>query len=164
MSAECNVIEHDQAARLCDVVKRHRVCWVVTPMRWPRDPARRRIGFELDIWGTDVPAESQEVAECSGCRQMLIDLLDLAEWIIPSGCREHRDDRDGCEFRIRFSPNGRTRHAVLVEVDVMCGNGVAASSCRCEGSCLSEMQRRLVHLGARAIGSKSPARRVTRPG
>jgi len=164
MSAKVNLVENDQVAILRDVVKRNRVSWVATPMRWPHDPARRRIGFELDIWGTDVPSESQESAECSGCRQVLIELLDLAEWIIPSDCRGQRDDRDGCDFRIRFSPNRENRHAALVEVDVMCRNGFAASSCRCEGSCLSEMQRRLVHLGARGIGGNAAARRVTRPG
>ncbi len=145
--------EYDDSfvAELSSAVKQYRVCWEVLPKRLPDSMERRRIGFDIELWGRHNHPREAGDAECFDCGHVRAQLLRISEWLTPGRCRFRTGEGHASGFRMQTSiPEGYGR-SLLIQIEVVCRTGPEALACACDGSCLKEMQDRLRSIGARQL-------------
>lgn len=140
------------AARLGDIVRKHAACYEVWP-EWSLDGGRRvKVGFELQLCGTNARCAAHEtfhhVPGCHSCRQTYEDLKEVAEWMLPNERRASRYEIQTFDRALHIAPRGRgARSEVVLTVKILHRHGFNDPVDACEELCLREMRRKLADLG-----------------
>ncbi|SRR6266700_180881 len=131
-----------------DLIQRYKICWEVWP-EWISDRGHlRKIGFELELLGTDAEGTDRVSPGCDSCGEVYLALREVARFIIPQ-----EQGLPTCfaiepfESALRYASTRRNRPDVLLTIKIMhrCGLGPVDD---CEEHCLQLMQNRLDALGA----------------
>ncbi|MBI2214790.1 MAG: hypothetical protein HYU52_14180 [Acidobacteria bacterium] len=148
-------LEVSSPERLKAIVLEDNVAWGVLPRALDDDPYGRRLAFEVEIRGFHVHPNGPLSALCARCKKVLVDLLEVAQWVAPDKCpRQHNGHQQGGHTRFCFSPiaqsGGRVR-TTRVKIDLNCQSthdGHVDEGC---DICLQRTGRRLAALGARRL-------------
>jgi hypothetical protein len=145
-------------ARLTALVERYQVCWEVYPLEIlakekstteiPVKEGIRKIGFDLELYGTPECGTEHVMPGCEHCRRVEIALEEIADWIMQreSPSCTHIVSPDGAE--LSYAPVRANRPDVTVRVFMAHRHQWDQPTDECEERCLKEIEQALAELGA----------------
>ena len=139
--------------RLREIVRRHEVCYEVSPEWTAAAGAKTQIGYRLELCGVNEHDESagggHPTPGCPRCRRTYDDLRKVAEWVMPKEeARASRYEVEGFDRAWHVAPrHRRSRNEIILAVKVLHRRGVNESADECERRCLREMRAGLAELG-----------------
>ena len=150
-------LEPGDAADLKALVRRFRVCWEVYPLRILAKEGIRKIGFDLELFGTPECGIEHVMPGCEHCQRVEVGLLDIADWIMRRGTADstHIVSPDGAS--LSYAPVRANRPDVVVRVFIGHRHQWDQPADECDERCLKDIQQALAELGA-CTGSWSEAR------
>ncbi|HWW75548.1 MAG TPA: hypothetical protein VNZ44_09130 [Pyrinomonadaceae bacterium] len=139
---------------LREIVRRHEVCYEVSPEWASLWGAKTQIGYRLELCGInehdEASGDEHPTPGCPRCRRTYGDLRKVAEWVMPK--EEERASRYEVEPFDRawhVAPtHRRSRNEIVLAVKVLHRRGVNEPADECERRCLKEMRAGLEELGA----------------
>jgi len=134
---------------LKQLVEKHTACYEVYPDWLLVDGEQRKVGFELELFGTQDHGSSRLTPGCELCVSTFADLRRIAEWIIP---REWRDSQyEIMPFDAALHETAARKLVPEVALIIMIGHrhNFTEPTNECETRCLLEMEQRLKQLGVR---------------
>lgn len=153
--------------RLREIANKHQVCYEVWPERSVAEGAMIKIGFELQLCGTNshvAAAEHQPVPGCEYCHSTYEDLRQIGEWILPREERPSRYEIAGFDRALHVAPHSRqSRSEVVVRIHILHRSDFNREVDDCENRCLKEMRGRLNQLGIAEGKWRSEAETKDRP-
>lgn len=143
---EPNVSEQD----LEQLVKDHKVCWEVWPLRHvDPDTGLRTIGYQLELMGTHHEPEHPPNPGCEECSKVYAALRTIARTILPKEERDSTYQVRLFDHAMRFSPRRGFRKDVQLVLTIQHRTDYTEPIDACETQCLREMEQNLKRLGAR---------------
>ena len=97
-------IDTKDVERLKALVEAHQVCYEVWAEFLMVGGERRKVGFELQLFGVHDHPEEQVVAGCRHCSHTYKDLSQIAGWIMPKETRPSRYDVEPFDHSLREAP------------------------------------------------------------
>lgn len=140
-------VSGDDIERLKALVEAHQVCYEVWAEFLMVSGERRKVGFELQLFGVHDHPEEQVTAGCRHCSHTYRDLLQIAEWIMPKETRPSRYDVEPFDYSLRETPKRKFRPEVALSVKILHRHGFDQPVDECEERCLKEMRQSLAELG-----------------
>ena len=148
-------LEQTSPVKLRDIVLEDNVAWCILPRAHDDVGNGHRLSFEVEIRGFHVHPGGPESMLCEGCKKVLVDLLEVAQWAAPEHCPHPNNGHRKCvHTRFCFSPiaqSGARIRATRVKIDLGCQHALDGSHPDLCDSCLRRTGRRLTSLGARRI-------------
>ena len=150
--------------RLREIVRRHEVCYEVSPEWAAASGAKTQVGYRLELCGVnghdDEAGGEHPTPGCPRCRRTYDDLRKVAGWVMPK--EEDRTSRYEVEAFDRawhVAPtHRRSRNEIVLAIKVLHRRGVNEPADECELRCLREMRGRLAELGvAEGVYREGPA-------
>ena len=156
-------LEPGDLARITALVQKFRVCWEVYPLQILVKEGIRKIGFDLELFGTPECGTEHISPGCQHCQRVETALQEIADWILlrESPSCGHMVSADGAA--LSYAPVRANRPDVVVRVFIGHRHEWDQPADECEERCLKEIQQALIELGA-CSGSWSEAREETRAG
>ncbi len=138
--------------RLRELADKHQVCYEVWPERSVAEGVPIRIGFELQLCGTNshvgAAGEHQPVPGCEYCHGTYDDLRKIAEGILPREERPSIYEIGGFDRSLHVAPHSRqSRSEVVLTIHLLHRVDFNREVDDCENRCLKEMRGRLKELG-----------------
>ena len=138
--------------RLREIARRHQVCYEVWPERSVAEGRAIRIGFELQLCGTNTHISSDgpthPVPGCAHCLRTYHELRQVTEWILPKEERPSRYGIQAFDHALHIAPPKRhCRSEVVVTIQIMHRHNFNGAVDDCQDRCLKEMRERLTQLG-----------------
>ena len=139
--------------RFREIVRRHEVCYEVSPEWAAAAGAKTQIGYRLELCGVNEHDESagddHPTPGCPRCRRTYDDLRKVAGWVMPKEeDRTSRYEVDPFDRAWHVAPKQRhSRNEIVLTIKVLHRRGVNEPADECERRCLAEMRGRLKELG-----------------
>jgi hypothetical protein len=143
--ADALQIEND----LKQLVEKHTVCYEVFPDYLLVDGEPRKIGFELELFGTHDHGNSRMTPGCKVCVDTFADMRRIAEWILPREPRDSTYEILPFEPTLHETPKRRMRPEVALSILIEHRHKFNEPIDDCETRCLREMEKKLRELGVR---------------
>jgi hypothetical protein len=130
------------------LVQRFRVCWEVYPLQILTEEGIRKIGFNLELYGTPECGTEHITPGCPHCQRVEIALQEIADWIMQreSPSCTHMVSPDGAS--LSYAPVRANRPDVVVHVFLAHRHKWDQPTDECEERCLKEIEQALTELGA----------------
>jgi len=141
-------LETSDSAGIKALVKRFRVCWEVYPLQILAKEGIRKIGFDLELFGTPECGNEHMMPGCQHCQRVEAALEEIANWIMQresSSCT-HMVCADGAS--LSYAPVRANRPDVDVRVFIGHRHDWDQPMDECEERCLKDIEQALTELGA----------------
>jgi hypothetical protein len=139
-------ITGDSAMR--QIVVRYAVRWSAMSGYGPCPAADSLIRLRVQLIGSDSQRRCTEFQECDAGDEMLVELVELAQWCAPERCGWVAAKGQRLRVRFRLSENKETSSAA-VEIEIACRpTDRTGVSRECDGACLRYVRERLTSIGA----------------
>ena len=135
---------------LKQLVEDYKVFWSVYP-EWGTDAQwqQQKVGYDLELVGTHFQPQHPPSPGCPECRQVYDALRQIAEWILPKEERRSRYEIDVFDGKVAMSARHSFREEITLTIRIVHREDFRRPTDECENTCLTEMKRNLVALGAR---------------
>ena len=155
-------LEPGAPAGIKALVQRFRVCWEVYPLQILVKEGIRKIGFDLELFGTPECGTEHIVPGCEHCQRVETALQEIADRILlrESPSSGHLVTPDGAS--LSYAPVRANRPDVVVRVFIGHRHQWDQPADECDEGCLKDIEQALSELGA-CKGSWSEARDASRP-
>ena len=129
------------------LVQRFRVCWEVYPLQILAKEGIRKIGFDLELFGTPECGAEHVVPGCEHCQRVETALQEIADWILlrESPSSAHLVTPDGTS--LSYAPVRANRPDVVVRVFIGHRHQWDLPADECDARCLKEIEQALIELG-----------------
>jgi len=130
------------------LVQRFRVCWEVYPLQILAKEGIRKIGFDLQLFGTPECGTEHISPGCQHCQRVETALQEIADWIMQreSPSCTHIVSPDGAS--LSYAPVRANRPDVVVRVFMAHRHHWDEPVDECTVSCLEQIKQALAQLGA----------------
>ena len=130
------------------LVQRFRVCWEVYPLQILATEGIRKIGFDLQLFGTPECGTEHISPGCQHCQRVETALQEIADWIMQreSPSCTHIVSPDGAS--LSYAPVRANRPDVVVRVFMAHRHEWDNPIDECEERCLKDIEQALTELGA----------------
>jgi len=144
------------------LVQRFRVCWEVYPLQILAKEGIRKIGFDLQLFGTPECGTEHISPGCQHCQRVETALQEIADWIMQreSPSCTHIVSPDGAS--LSFAPLRANRPDVVVRVFIAHRHQWDEPADERTVSCLEQIKQALAELGA-CSGTWSHSRQESIP-
>ena len=141
-------LEPGDPAGIKAMVQRFRVCWEVYPLQILAKEGIRKIGFDLELFGTPECGTEHVVPGCEHCRRVETALNEIADWILlrESPSCGHMVSADGAA--LSYAPVRANRPDVVVRVFIGHRHQWDEPGDECTAGCLDQIKQALAELGA----------------
>jgi hypothetical protein len=155
-------LERGDSAKIKALVERFRVCWEVYPLQILVKEGIRKIGFDLELYGTPECGTEHISPGCQHCQRVETALQEIADWIMlrKSPSCTHIVSPDGA--LLSYAPVRGNRPDVVVRVFIAHRHQWDQPTDECEERCFKEIEQALAELGA-CSGTWSHPREELRP-
>lgn len=158
MASELSIeITGESAMR--QIVARYAVRWSAMGGYGPCPAAVSLIGFHVQLIGSDSQRHCTGLRGCDAGDEMLVELVELAQWCAPERCEWVAAKGQPMRVRFRLSEN-RTMPSAAVEIEIACPAERTRVPGECEEACLRFVRERLTSIGANEFEAE-PDRRAT---
>jgi len=117
------------------VVARYAVRWSATSGYEPCPAAVSLIGLRVQLIGSDSHWRCREHRACDAGDEMLVELVELAQWCAPERCEWVAAKGQPMHVRFRLSEN-RAMSSAAVEIEVACPAERTRVPGECDEACL----------------------------
>jgi len=130
------------------LVQRFRVCWEVYPLQILAKEGIRKIGFDLQLFGTPECGTEHIMPGCQHCQRAETALQEIADWIMQreSPSCTHIVSPDGAS--LSYAPVRANRPDVVVRVFIGHRHQWDQAADECDERCLKDIEQALTELGA----------------
>jgi hypothetical protein len=130
------------------LVRRFRVCWEVSPLQILAKEGIRKIGFDLQLFGTPECGTEHISPGCQHCQRVETALQEIADWIMQreSPSCTHIVSSDGAS--LSYAPVRANRPDVVVRVFMAHRHEWDKPIDECEERCLKDIEQALTEIGA----------------
>lgn len=148
-SPVATLLRQTQVDRLCEIARKHQLCYEVCPEWSIKDGRKLQIGFELELCGLSSNEKClHPVPGCPHCWRAYDEIREIAEWVLPREERPSRYDIQAFDRSLHIAPSRRQhRNEVIVRIVIMHRSAFNRPVDECENRCLGEMCERLSQLG-----------------
>ena len=105
------------------------------------------IGLRVQLIGSDSHWRRTELQGCDAGVEMLVELVELAQWCAPERCGWVAAKGQPMRVRFRLSENSAMPSAA-VEIAIACPAERTRVPGECDGACLRFVRERLTSIGA----------------
>ena len=133
---------------LKQLIEKHTVCYDVFPDYLLVGDERRKVGFELELFGTHDHGNSSLTPGCELCVHTFADLRRIAEWLLPLDPRDSKYEIRPFDAALHETPK-RKRWEVALSIMIEHRHDFSEEINDCETRCLQEMEKKLMGLGVR---------------
>ena len=133
--------------RLRDLVQKHQVCYEIWPDFLIVGGEKRKVGFEIKLFGVDGHRSAHLLPGCMHCMETYGDLRRIATWILPKEERPTGYEIERFDQAFHESPKRRLRNDVGLSIEIYPRHGFDQPVDSCEEACLREVQESLRRLG-----------------
>ena len=156
-------LEPSDPAAIKSLVQRFRVCWEVYPLQILVKEGIRKIGFDLELFGTPECGPGHVVPGCEHCRRVEIALQEIADWIMQreSPSCTHIVSPDGAS--LSYAPVRANRPDVVVRIFIGHRHEWDQPANQCDEQCFQDIEQALTGLGV-CMGRWSDAPEASPPG
>jgi hypothetical protein len=155
------VLESSDPAGIKALVQRLQVCWDVFPAEILVKGEIRKIGFDLELYGTPECGSEHVDPGCQHCLRVESALREIADWILPRVKPSCSFDVDSEGDSLSYAPERRSRPDVVVHINILHRHEWDQPIDECEELCLREIGQVLTELGV-CRGRWSDARAESR--
>jgi hypothetical protein len=141
---EHEAVQEDLAAS----VQRYRVCWEAGPEIAFVEQASRKIGFSLELFGTQEPGTAPLSPGCDRCILIENALKRIIHSILPKDKRLSRYEVTIGSQSLSYSRSRGQRPDVGATIRILHRGAWDGPVDDCEERCLKEMEQALIGLGA----------------
>jgi len=140
-------LESGDTAELKALVEKFRVCWEVYPLQILAKEGIRKIGFDLQLFGTPECGTEHISPGCQHCQRVETALQEIVDWIMQreSPSCTHIVSPDGAE--LSYAPVRANRPDVVVRVFIAHRHQWDEPVDECTVSCLEQITQALAQLG-----------------
>jgi hypothetical protein len=142
------VLESSGPAGIKALVQRFRVCWEVYPAEILAKNAIRKIGFDLELYGTPECGTEHVDPGCQHCLRVESAVREIANWILPRVNPTCRFDVDSDGESLSYAPARANRPDVVVHINIFHRHEWDQPIDDCEACCLKDIEQVLTELGA----------------
>lgn len=141
-------LEPSNSAGLRTLVRKFRVCWEVYPLQILAKEGIRKIGFDLELFGTPECGTDHIFPGCEPCRRVEAALQKIADWVMlrESTSCTHIVSPDGAS--LSYAPVRASRPDVVVRIFIAHRHQWDLPTDECEKRCLEQIEQALTGLGA----------------
>ena len=133
--------------QLAAFAEKHTVCYAVDPFEDLADEGARKVGFDLELYGTHSHGETRLTPGCELCKSTFADLKQIASWIMPTELRASEYQIEPFDYSLHASPKRRLRPEVTLTLRITHREHKKDPVDECEVRCLKEMEEKLRQLG-----------------
>jgi hypothetical protein len=149
MASELSIeITGESAMR--QIVARYAVRWSAMSECGPFPAADTLIWLRVQLIGSDSQRRCTELRGCDAGDEMLVGLVELAQWCAPERCGCVAAKGQPMRVRFRLSEN-RAMSSAAVEIEVACPTERTRIPRECDGACLRCVRERLTSIGANEL-------------
>jgi hypothetical protein len=149
MASELSIeIMNESAMR--QVVARYAVRWSAMSGYGPCPADFSSIGLRVRLTGSDSHWRCREHRACDAGDEMLVELVELAQWCAPERCGWVATKGQPLRVRFRLSEN-RAMSSATVEIEITCPAERTRFPRECDGACLRFVRERLTSIGANEL-------------
>ena len=140
-------LESGDPAGIKSLVQRFRVCWEVYPLQILAKEGIRKIGFDLQLFGTPECGTEHIMPGCQHCQRAETALQEIADWIMQreSPSCTHIVSPDGAS--LSYAPVRANRPDVVVRVFIGHRHQWDQAADECDERCLKDIEQALTELG-----------------
>ena len=140
-------LETGDSSGIKALVQRFRVCWEVYPLQILVKEGIRKIGFDLELFGTPECGTEHVVPGCEHCQRVEIALQEIADWILQreSPSCTHIVTPDGAS--LSYTPVRANRPDVVVRIFMGHRHEWDQPAGECDVQCFKDIERALTELG-----------------
>lgn len=138
----------DDADGARSLVRKHRVCWDVWPVRSRTKEGMRVVAYQIDLVGTYAPGEHAEAPGDESSRHVYDDLLRIARLVLPPPEAASEYDVGVFDAALHYSARRNGRPDVCVSITIHHGSGWDEPADDGEMQCVKAITQRLAGLGA----------------
>lgn len=135
-------------AELAAFVREHHVHYDVEPDVLVRASDRVKVGFEVRLWAVH-PRGTRALPGCGKCRDLVSELIRVAEWAIPSERRPTLIEIEPFHPALYDSREVAGADEVALSIRLAHREGWDQPIDACEERCLKEIRQRLRAIGVR---------------
>lgn len=141
-------LEPGAAAGIKALVQRFRVCWEVSPLQIFAKEGIRKIGFNLELFGTPECGTEHISPGCQHCQRVETALQEIAQWIMQreSPSCTHIVSPDGAS--LSYAQMRANRPDVVVRVFMAHRHEWDKPTDECVERCLKGIEQALTEIGA----------------
>lgn len=143
-------IEIPGVSAMRQIVARYAVRWSAMSGYRPCPAAISSIGLRVQLVGSDSHWGCTELREFDAGDEMLVELVELAQWCAPERCGWVAAKGQPMRVRFRLSENRATSSAA-VEIEIACPAERTRVPGECDGACLRFARERLTSTGANEL-------------
>ena len=143
-------IEFMGESAMRQVVARYAVRWSAMSGDGPRPATLSLVGLRVQLIGSDSHWRCREHRACDAGDEMLVELLELAQWCAPERCGWLAPKGQPMHVRFRLSEN-RVMSSAAVEIEIACPTDRTRFPGECGGACLQIVRERLTSIGANEL-------------
>lgn len=149
MASELSIeIMNESAMR--QVVARYVVRWSAVSGDGPYTATFNSSGLRVRLVGSDSHWRCREHRACDSGDEMLVELVELAQWCAPERCELVAAKGQPMHVRFRLSED-RAMSSAAVEIKIACPAERTSVSGECDGACLRCVRERLTSIGANEL-------------
>ena len=140
-------LEPGDPAGIKSLVQRFQVCWEVYPLQILTKTGLRKIGFDLELFGTPECGSEHISPGCQHCQRVESALKEIADWVMQqeeASCT-YIVSSDGAS--LSYAPVRANRPDVVVRVFMAHRHQWDQPTDECEERCLKDIGRALTELG-----------------
>jgi hypothetical protein len=142
------VLESSDPTGIKALVQRFRVCWEVYPAEILAKNAIRKIGFDLELYGTPECGTEHIDPGCQHCLRVESALREIADWILPRVNPTCKFEVDSEGDSLSYTPVRENRPDVVVHISIFHRHEWDQPIDECEELCLKDIEQVLTELGA----------------
>jgi hypothetical protein len=140
--------EPSDATAIKALVHRFRVCWEVYPAEILAKGGIRKIGFDLELFGTPECGIEHVEPGCLHCLRVESALRQIADWILPRVNPTCKFDVDSEGDSLSYTPVRANRPDVVVHINIFHRHQWDQPIDECEERCLKDIEEVLTEHGA----------------
>jgi hypothetical protein len=149
MASELSIeIMNESAMR--QVVARYVVRWSAVSGGGPYTATFNSSGLRVRLVGSESHWRCREHRACDAGDEMLVELVELAQWCAPERCGLVAAKGQPTHVRFCLSAD-RAMSSAAVEIDIACPVDRTSVPCKCDGECLRFVRGRLTSIGANEL-------------
>ncbi len=134
---------------LKQLVEKHTVCYDIFPDCLLIEGEIRKVGFELQLFGTHDHGNSRLTPGCELCVHTFADVRRIAEWVLPQERRDSKYEIQPFDSALHETPKRRLMPEVALSIMIEHRHDFYDPNNECETRCLHEMEKKLKELGVR---------------
>jgi hypothetical protein len=134
--------------KIKDLIHRFRVCWEVYPEEVLVKREIRKIGFSVELFGTDAGGAADESPGCGRVRRVQSALEEIANWIVPRERSACRYEVEADSQSLSYSRERGGRPDSRVSIRILHGKERDRPIDESEVRRLQDMEKALTEVGA----------------